>query len=163
MIDRAQVEARLRKKQSEAAALEAKLLTLKAYIAALTDILKIDGAELGPQPSAEAKLRSGSAMAQARDIILARGQPVHIDDLLRAMGKEVTRDSKASLAGSLAAYVRKEEIFSRPAPNTYGLIELGHSNSDDEEEPEIPPTFGSTAQAAGAVSFDTDLDDDVPF
>lgn len=159
MIDRGQVEARLKKKQAEASVLEAKLLTLKAYIAALTDILKIDGAEGSQQPSAEAKLRSGSAMAQARDIILARGQPVHIDDLLRAMGKDVTRDSKASLAGSLAAYVRKEEIFSRPAPNTYGLIELGHSTADDEEEPEIPPTFGRAAP----VAFDTDLDDDVPF
>jgi ParB-like chromosome segregation protein Spo0J len=157
MIDRAQVEVRLKKKQAEIASYEEKIRTAKAYVAALLDILKIDGGEAQNAP--EAKLRPGSAVAQARDIILARGSAVHIDDLLRAMGKQVTRDSKASLAGSLAAYVRKEDIFSRPAPNTYGLIELGHTTVEEEEEPEIPTSFGETE----TPSFDTDLDDDVPF
>ena len=156
MIDRAQVEARLRKKQAEGASYEDKIRAAKAYIAALTDILKIDAGD--NQGSAEAKLRPGSAVAQARDIILERRSAVHIDDLLRAMGKEVTRDSKASLAGSLAAYVRKDEIFSRPAPNTYGLIELGHTTVEVEEEPEIPPSFGETKTS----DFD-ELEDDVPF
>lgn len=158
MIDRGQVESRLKKKQAEIVSLEEKLRAAKAYVAALVDILKIDQGETSA--SAEAKLRTGSAVAQARDIILQRGSPVHIDDILRSMGKEVTRDSKASLAGSLAAYVRKEEIFSRPAPNTYGLLELGHTTVDEAEEPEIPPTFGT---ARSPVSFDEDLDSEVPF
>ena len=156
MIDRAMIEQRFRKKQSEIAALEEKLRASKAYLAALADILKLDGPDEVDGP--EAKLRAGSSAAQTRDIIKQRGLPVHIDDLLRAMGKEVTRDAKASLAGSLAAYVRKEEIFSRPAPNTYGLIELGHATAA-EDEPEPPENFG---QARHAPAFEEDLDD-APF
>lgn len=161
MIDRAQIEARYTKKQAEIAALEEKLRTAKAYLGALSDILRLSDQSDGA-PS-ETKLRAGSAVAQARDIILARRAPVHIDDMLRAMGKEVTRDSKASLAGSLAAYVRREDIFSRPAPNTYGLIELGHTTVADEEDvSDLPAEFGATVRPA-AVSFDDDLDSGVPF
>lgn len=159
MIDRAMIEARHRKKKAEVEGLEEKLRVARAYLAALTDILKVpdDGAE---SPS-DTKLRSGSAVARARDIILEVAAPVHIDDLLRTMGKDVTRDSKASLAGSLAAYVRREDIFSRPAPNTYGLIELGHTTAAEDEAPEIPPSFGGPREA---VAFDTDiLDEDPPF
>jgi hypothetical protein len=31
----------------------------------------------------------------------------------------------------LAAYVRRGEIFTRPSPNTFGLLELGHDNEAD--------------------------------
>jgi hypothetical protein len=160
MIDRAAIELRFRKKKAEIAALEDKLRTAKAYLAALTDILKLDGSDASE--AAEVKLREGSAAAQARAIIKARGEPVHIDVLLRDMGKEVTRDSKASLAGSLAAYVRRDEIFSRPAPNTYGLIELGHQTTE-EEEAQPPEHFGRSSDARPVPAFDSDLDSDVPF
>lgn len=151
MSDRAAIEERLRKKRSEISNLEEKLRAAKIYVAALEDVLRIvkdDSPEDGP-----AKLRSGSSVAKAREIILARGEPMHIDELLAAMGKEVTRDSKSSLASSLAAYVRQEEIFSRPGPNTFGLTELGHREEDIEEVG--PPTgFGAASD---------DLDDDIPF
>ena len=160
MIDRAQIEARYNKKQAEVYALEEKVRAAKAYLSALTDILRMaDQAEGTPS---ETKLRAGSAVAQAHDIIMFRRSPVHIDELLRAMGKEVTRDSKASLAGSLAAYVRRDDIFSRPAPNTYGLIELGHTTIEDEDEAsDVPADFGAPTRAGTA--FDEDLDSDVPF
>ena len=77
------------------------------------------------------------------------------------MGKKVTRDTKASLAGSLAAYVRKGEIFTRPAPNTYGLVELGHNEHEDELEEQPPTGFGSSN--AGLKSNYDDIDDDIPF
>lgn len=151
MSDRSAIEERLRKKRSEISNLEEKLRAAKIYVAALEDVLRIvkdDSPEDGP-----AKLRSGSSVAKAREIILARGEPMHIDELLAAMGKEVTRDSKSSLASSLAAYVRQEEIFSRPGPNTFGLIELGH-REEDIEEVRPPAGFGATSG---------DLDDDIPF
>lgn len=165
MIDRASIELRYRKKQAEIASLEERLRAAKAYLTALNDILKMDSASEEGDAS-EAKLRPGSAVAQARDIIAERGGPVHIDELLRAMGKEVTRDSKASLAGSLAAYVRRDEIFSRPAPNTYGLIELGHSTAV-EEDAEPPEDFGQSPVSAPAQAVSLhpsyEVDDDVPF
>lgn len=162
MSERKAIEDRLRKKQLEIAGLEEKLKSAKIYVSALQDVLKLVSRDDDQADPAEAKLRPGSTVAQARDIILERGEPVHIDDLLAAMGKDVNRDSKASLAGSLAAYVRKEEIFTRPAPNTYGLVELGHTDIEEEEEAP-PPGFGRQPLRR-ADPFDTaDLDDDVPF
>jgi hypothetical protein len=89
---------------------------------------------------------------------------VHLDDLLLELGKKVTRSSQASLAGSLAAYVRREEIFTRPAPNTFGLIELGHdSEGDGEVEDDFEPPAGFGRQPVVKSGFADDLDDDVPF
>jgi hypothetical protein len=153
------IETQISKKQAEIDGLEDKIKAAKVYVAALRDVLKLmdkSGKTASEMEDGETKLRAGSAVAQARDIILERGEPVYLDDLLEAMGKEVTRDSKASLAGSLAAYVRREEIFSRPAPSTFGLIELGHFEVLDEEEAP-PPGFG------GGAHQTNDIDDDIPF
>jgi hypothetical protein len=159
VTERQKIEERLRRKQAEARSLEEKLRGAKAYIAALQDVLKIFDPE--HDDGGETKLKAGSAVAQAREFIRQRGEPMHLDDILRALGKEVTRDNKASLTSSIAAYSRRGEIFVRTAPNTYGLIELGHDPvHESEPEPvEPPPTFGGTERPA----FDTDLDDDVPF
>jgi hypothetical protein len=157
--ERQKIEERLQKKRAEVSALEDKLKSAKIYVTALSDVLKMLGGEHEAIES-ETKLRPGSAVAQARDIILERGEPVHLDEILNAMGKEATRDSKASLAGSIAAYVRRDEIFTRPAPNTFGLVELGHESVFDEEVTEPPAGFGRTPVVS---AFDSDLDEDVPF
>lgn len=161
MTERDVIESQIAKKQSEIEALDEKLKAAKVYVAALRDVLKILEKAARAEPSndeGETKLRAGSTVAQAREIILAKGAPTHIDDLLESMGKEVTRDTKASLAGSLAAYVRREDIFTRPAPNTFGLIELGHFETLEDDEGEPPMGFGQQGQP-----FIDELDDDIPF
>lgn len=163
MSERTIIEERLKKKQAEIDSLEEKIRAAKVYVAALRDVLReVDKSrQVGDDDPADAKLRPGSATAQAREIILGRGEPVHIDDILEAMGKEVTRDTKASLAGSLAAYVRKQEIFTRPAPNTYGLVELGHTEIA-EEEGEPPHGFGASEVEITGNPYH-ELDEDIPF
>lgn len=69
-------------------------------------------------------LRAGSELAKARDAIRSAGKPLHISEILAAIGKENTKKNRVSLGGSLAGYVRKGAIFSKSAPNTFGLIEL---------------------------------------
>jgi hypothetical protein len=152
MSERAIIEERARRKEAEVQSLEKKLEAAKVYLQALADILRaIDSAaEDGPQETA---LRRGSAVAKAREIILKAGAPVHIDDLLTRLGREVTRETKASLTGSLAAYVRREEIFTRPAPNTFGLIELEHFKSEDEEPDGPPEGFGETVSEDADIPF----------
>ncbi|MCW2395300.1 MULTISPECIES: hypothetical protein [unclassified Sphingobium] len=160
MNERQVIETQISKKQAEIDGLEDKIKAAKVYVAALRDVLKLMDKASKPVADVEdteTKLRAGSAVAQAREIILERGEPVYLDELLEAMGKEVTRDSKASLAGSLAAYVRREEIFSRPAPSTFGLIELGHFEVIEEEE-SPPPDFGG-----GRSQVDDINDDEIPF
>ncbi len=155
MSERSIIEGQLSKKVAEIQALEEKLKTARVYVRALEDILKElnkSGNSSSASAESDVSLRRGSSVDQARAVILERGTPIYIDDLLEALGKEVTRETKASLTGSLAAYVRREEIFTRPAPSTFGLIELGHFEiAEDANEP--PAQFGSSEAA----------DDEIPF
>lgn len=140
MSELEKISDRLKKKEQEIQTLEEKLRSARVYVQALQDILKLIG-EDKTESAPESTLKTGSGVAQARDVILKKGVPVHITELLSALGKELTRESRASLTSSIAAYVRRGEMFTRPAPNTFGLLELGHASiSGIEDEP--PTGFG---------------------
>lgn len=158
MTERSIIEARIKRKETEIRSLEKKIATARVYLQALKDIERDiersgDDEEFGGIP-----LRKGSFVAQAREIILKLGAPVHIDILLTHLGREPNRENKASLASSLAAYVRRGEVFTRTAPNTFGLVEMQHA--EVEEVPSEPPQgFGSLP----SIPADADLDEEVPF
>lgn len=168
MSERKKIEERLSKKKQEIQSLEEKIKAARIYVQALQDVLKLLEHDSEPSPPAESVLRSGSAVDRARDVILKRRQPVHINELLEEMGKEPTRDSRASLTSSLAAYVRRGEIFTRPAPNTFGLVELGHNTVEDEAT-EPPSGFGRLSPPSSLTASPEQspprppIDDDVPF
>lgn len=151
MSERAIIEDRIRRKEAEVQSLERKLEVARVYVQALSDVLREIDRSSGATDTHETALRRGSSVALAREVILKAGAPVHIDELLARLGREVSRETKASLTGSLAAYVRREEIFTRPAPSTFGLIELGHSAVEGEPD-EVPAGFGKDA-----------VDDEIPF
>lgn len=158
MTERKLIEDRLRKKEQEVRSYEEKIREAKIYVQALRDILKMMDRAVEVEVSPDTTLKPGSMIAQAREAIIRKGAPIHVDDLLEALGKEVSRESKASLAGSIAAYVRRNEIFTRPAPSTFGLVELGHETvEDDADEP--PPAFGQM----GAIPDGADDDEEIPF
>ena len=70
--------------------------------------------------------RPGSDLAKAREAILAAKQPLYIGPLLIAMGKEDTKAARANLVGSISDRCKNADTFVRTAPNTFGLLELGH-------------------------------------
>lgn len=152
MSERAKVSDRIRKKEAEIQSLEDKLRSARVYLQALRDVLKMLEAVDDSAPT-ESILRPGSLVAQARDLLLEAGHPVHVNELLDLLGKEPTREARASLTSSIAAYVRREEIFTRPAPNTFGLIEFG-SLPSPARDPKPPSGFGRPTPAD---------DDDIPF
>lgn len=82
-------------------------------------------------------MRPGSDMSRARDLIRQVGKPMHINDILKGLGKEVNASNKTSISGSLDNYVRREQVFTKTAPRTYGLVEFGNGMAD-----EPPPGFG---------------------
>jgi hypothetical protein len=144
MSFRDELQKKLDRKQQEVADLERayqiQIASSRAYIQALQDILKTlprEGDGVKPQDV----LRPNSAVARAREAILAVGKPLHINEILHALGRPIDHGNKVSVSGSLAMYVRKGEIFTRPAPNTFGLIEKGHDVSALAEEP--PSGFGA--------------------
>lgn len=153
MDERSVVADRLRRKRQEISGLEDKLRAAKIYVQALEDVMKVLG---GPSeaPRPDSVLKAGSAVSVARDAILQAGAALHIGDLILAVGREDTREARASVGGALAAYVRRGEIFTRPAPNTFGLIELGHANEASAPD-EPPPGFGDETP--------TEPEEDEPF
>jgi hypothetical protein len=152
MSERRKVEERIRRKEQEIQHLEAQVREAKVYIQALQDVLKIFPKDSGGGASAAAELRAGSAVAQAREVILLESNPLHITDILQRLGRNVTKGARVSLASSLAAYVRKGEIFTRTAPNTFGLIELGHIPAERADTP--PDEFGEIEESAGEGADD---------
>jgi hypothetical protein len=160
MEERKIIFEKLKKKEQEIQSLEDKLRSARIYVQALQDVLKLVDSDSTPEPN-ESALKAGSAVNKARETILRRGKPVHINDLLGAVGKEVTRETRASLTSSIAAYVRRGEIFTRPAPNTFGLVELGHTvPANPAPQPQPPQGFGKLVQTP---PISHDMDDDIPF
>jgi hypothetical protein len=137
---RQELERRIKKKEQEISDLKTQMDKAEAYLQALTDSLRLlpkDGGQI-----AESRLRPNSDLAKARDVLKKAGHPLHITNLLEGMGKPVNKSSRVSLSGSISAYARKGEIFTRPAPNTFGLKEM-ESNSESEplveDDPEALP------------------------
>ena len=145
MSDRDIIVERIRKKEAEIQGFEERLKVARIYVQALQDILNVLARD-SDTPQSDSALRPGSSVTLARDVILKAGQPVHINELLDALGKGITREGRASLTSSLAAYVRRGDIFTRPAPNTFGLIELGHTQQQILPPDEPPPSFGKPAE-----------------
>jgi hypothetical protein len=97
-------------------------------------------------------LRPGSAVAKARDAIKKAGKPLHVTEILHAIGSEVDKKNRISLSGSLFGYVRRGGVFTRPAPNTFGLQEFQNARMRAEAEP--PLGFGVLEVEVGGACLD---------
>jgi hypothetical protein len=138
MSTRRKFEERIRRKEAEIQELDVQLREARAYVLGLQEAMKLLPREggAGGTDRGEDVLRPGSAVGMARDALRRSGRPLHLLDILTAIGKEPNSANRASLGGSLSAYVRKGEVFTRPAPNTFGLAEFGVAAED------IPAGFG---------------------
>jgi hypothetical protein len=128
-----QLERKIQAKNQEILKLENDLREARAYTQGLQDVIKMLPRDMGSTNLGRI-LRVGSDMAKARDFLLQEGKPMHINDILKFLGKG--KAHRASVSGSLGNYVRKNEIFTRPAPNTYGLKEFDAEPAADSEPPE---------------------------
>jgi len=141
MSNRHRIEEKILKKEQEIQELEMKLREAQAYIQALHDVIKMMPREDGETPlnGGDSSLRSGSYVSDARAAILKAGQPLHVVQILKASGRPTDRKNKTGMAGSLAAYVRRNEVFTRPKPNTFGLIELNSAKPSHQGPHEVRP------------------------
>jgi hypothetical protein len=155
---------RIEKKELEIRDLEKQLAAANAYLQALQETIRILPKEpFGSSASPAQVLRPGSAVAKAREAILKAGKPLHITELLKSLGRPVDKNSRVSLSGSLSGYVKRNEIFTRPAPNTFGLIELNHSEMPEDEPPEDFGSLPEDEQETPEAPTTGITDDDVPF
>jgi hypothetical protein len=132
-IDRKKAE--LRTIEAELREVHEKKLAASSYLKALEDMLEKLPKEVGQaEDSSPRELRHGSDLAKAKDALKLAGHPLHISDLLAAIGKQADKKSRLSLSGSLGALVREKRIFCRPSPNTFGLIEFGVPTDPEDEK-----------------------------
>lgn len=146
---RQRFEERIRRKEMEIRELEAQVREAKAYIQALQDSIKIIPKG---ESSEEIKLKPGSTNAKVYEFLKKEGKPMHVGKILEGVGKPNNKDTRVSLSGALGLYVRKKEIFTRPAPNTFGLTEIegpaaldeppDDFGMEDQSDNEIPPPLG---------------------
>lgn len=122
MNTRRKVEAKISQKEKEIQSLETQLAEANAELKGMKEILKILPREAVTNKNI---LRSGSMADKAYKALNKAGQPLYIDDILQSMKKAVNKKNRVSISSVLSQYARKHEIFSRPAPNTFGLLEWG--------------------------------------
>ncbi|MBI4823663.1 MAG: hypothetical protein HY805_05480 [Nitrospirae bacterium] len=127
---RAKFEEKIKRKEQEIQEYEGKIREAKAYLQALQDSLKLLPRE-GKNVSIESILRPGSNIAKTYEFLKKIGKPLHITEILKGIGKSTSKKDRIALSGSLGWYVRRKEIFTRPAPNTFGLIESGEEPPED--------------------------------
>jgi hypothetical protein len=132
---RKDLDRKIDNKKTEIAGLERELCEAQAYLQALLDMRKLLPRDEENQE--EIVLRPNSDLAKVRDILEKEGKALHVDELLKRLGKGT--DKKVSLSGSLSGYARDNKIFVRTAPNTFGLIGVRVSS---QEESGPPDDFG---------------------
>jgi len=132
------------KKEQEISGLEIQVREANAYIQALQDSMKLLPRDPEANSESEHILREGSTLAKTRDLLRKSGTPLPISEILKLLGKPQDTKHRISLAGTLSGYARKGRVFTKTAPNTFGLIEFGTPEQTEEEE--LPAEFGSMAQ-----------------
>lgn len=161
MRTKREVEKRIEKKKAEIVALEKSLELARTYLQAMEDLYRLFPRDGENDVSAASLLRAGSELAKVRDAIEKAGKPLHLTVLMKEIGKPNTKANRSSLSGSLGAYVRKEEIFTRPSPNTFGLKDLDALIEEREsQERAYHQTMEMAAAQAAADDFNAD---DIPF
>ena len=141
MAFREQIIEKIKKKEIEIQGHEIKIREAKIYIQALQDILRTLLGESVPSEattSPEGILRPGSMTYKTYELLTKVGKPVHISEILERMGED--QGKKASLVSSLGTYVKNQQIFTRPLPNTFGLIGMEYDLDKPSDEP--PVDFG---------------------
>lgn len=120
----------------------------RAYLQAIQDSIKALPRESSLQHNGDEpilELRPGTLLARAKEAIQKNGNPMHISALLTAIGIENTKKARVSLVGSLGTYVRKGSVFTRPKPNTFGLIDM-NSLPFESAQGDLPEEFGKVTE-----------------
>ena len=163
------IERKLDVKRKEVADLELKLREQLAYVRALEDTLRMVDGEM--ENDDVPNIRPDSDVGRSREALRLSGNPLHISDLLKAIGKTDEKKNRISLAGTLAGYVRRAHVFTRPGPNIFGLLEF-NVGSNQPLQPTVQHT-PSVAPLKTAVIVSSEppedfgmaevIEDDVPF
>jgi hypothetical protein len=139
---RQRIEEKIRKKESEVQEFENQIRDAKIYIEALKETIKMLPRDTVEVRRPEAKLRQGSRIARVYALLVKMQKPMHVSALLEGIGEENTKENRVGLSGSLGFYTRDNQIFTRPSPNTFGLVDFGGSSLIQSSHSQPPDNFG---------------------
>ncbi len=147
MSIRTDLERRIEKEKQKVTELRSQIDKSEAFIQGLQEALKLTPKEAGKDTRRTVKhkaaksFRAGSDVAKTYSLLQQTGKAMHISEILIGIKKEDTKANRLSLSSSLSRYVRNNQIFSRPKPNSFGLKE--HADIGAITTPQLPPEFGS--------------------
>lgn len=133
------LEDKVNRKHQEILEFQSKIREAQAYIQALQDAAKLLPREEARNGGGEAALRPGGSAHKAFQALRSAGKPLHITEILKAIGMLNSKSNRLALGGTLSRYARNKEIFDRTAPNTFALLK-----SESLEEP--PDDFGTAVE-----------------
>jgi len=141
--------AEIRNLQEQVRNLHTKIKEADSYILGIQRAIKILPVDVIERVQ-EKTLRHGSDAAKSRDALQAAGKPLHVIEILNAIGKPNTKPNRISLSGSLAHYSNAGQIFKKTAPRTFTLIDMAGEDSEQLQQKggktTLPPDFGSNAK-----------------
>jgi hypothetical protein len=162
---RQEIQKRIKKKQAELKSYETKQMMLqgdmeklRAVISELESILRslpnedIEGAKAEREP------RFGTDVYRAREALRNAGGPLHISQILQAMGEEPTKAKRSSVSSQIAAYAKANAIFESYGGNTFGLKDYGPRSLRD-----LVPAGTVFAPDLDSADDDSRSEEDIPF
>ena len=64
-----------------------------------------------------------STVGRSIEAIRQAGKPLHVKELLKRLDADGHKVNKSTLVGNLSRYVKLKQVFYRPGPSVYGLLE----------------------------------------
>jgi hypothetical protein len=153
-------EKKIREKEDEIQLHQEKIKEAENFIAAFQEAMRLlPREERGEDAKAKVSprkgvLQVGSDSFKTVEFLRKTGHPLYIADILSGIGKEPTKENIVSLAGTLGVYVRMGKFFSRPKPNTFGLLEW-----DTQQKTDVPEGFGELDGSGNESNQHEDLAD----
>jgi hypothetical protein len=148
MSARTDIEKRIEKEKAKINDLKSQIEKNESFILGLQEALKMlpkekeaqNGQAKTNKDNTTTSFRVGSDVEKAYNLLRGTGKSMHISEILIGIGKEDTKINRLSLSSSLSRHVRKNDLFKRPLPNSFALIE-----TPDIENPslDLPPNFGA--------------------
>ena len=145
--------AKIRKEDELVDALDKKIEELKielrekrSRLVAFQEALKImpsDG-EKTKKDSPLKGIRKGSTADMARNVLREKGQPMSAKEILCGIGEEYSKKRRQAVSSILSAYVRNQDIFTRPEPGIFSLKEF--ETEMEQEGEERPPLVKALAR-----------------
>ena len=125
------LQEKIRRKEQELAELRLRIAAAEAEIKSTKEILAMIVRE-GALPNRTGNtLQPTSLAGRAYKFLKKEGHPIHLSSILEGIGKANNLKARRALGSQLSSYFRDKQIFTRPAPNTFGLIEWGENQDDD--------------------------------